>query len=62
MLAPKHSVSARLAGGPGVQHVIQTKFAVVALLGWKLAGLNDPELQHIVHPSTVVLREGEDRR
>lgn len=42
VLAPKHSVSARLAGGPGVQHIIQAKFAVVALLGWKLTGLNDP--------------------
>lgn len=56
VLAPKNSVSARLAGGSGVQHVIQTKFAVVALLGRKLTGLNDPQFQHVVHPTTVVLR------
>lgn len=58
VLAPKDSVSARLAGGSGVQHVIQTKFAVVALLGRKLTGLNDPQFQHVVHPTTVVLRGG----
>lgn len=59
VLAPKNSVSARLAGGSGVQHVIQTKFAVVALLGRKLTGLNDPQFQHVVHPTTVVLRGGQ---
>lgn len=58
VLAPKNSVSARLAGGSGIQHVIQTKFAVVALLGRKLTGLNDPQFQHVVHPTTVVLWGG----
>lgn len=62
VLAPKNSVSARLAGGSCVQHVIQTEFAVVALLGRKLAGLDDPQFQHIVHPTTVVLRGDEGRR
>ena len=55
MLAPENGVSAGLAGGACVQHVVQTKFAVVALLGWKLAGLDDPQFEHIIHPSAVVL-------
>lgn len=57
MLAPENSVGAGLAGGARVQHVVQTKLAVVAFLGWKLSGLDDPQLEHIVHPSAVVLFE-----
>lgn len=59
MLAPENGVGARLAGGACVQHVVQTKFAVVALLGWKLAGLDDPQFEHIVHPPAVVLHRDE---
>lgn len=60
MLAPEDGVGAGLAGGACVQHVVQTKFAVVALLGWKLAGLDDPQFEHIVHPPAVVLHGDED--
>lgn len=58
VLAPEHRVGPGLAGGAGVQHVVQTKFAVIAFLGWKLAGLDDPQFEHIVNPATVVLRGG----
>lgn len=61
VLAPENGVGAGLAGGTCVQHVVQTKFAVVAFLGWKLAGLDDPQFEHIVHPPAVVLRGGEVR-
>lgn len=56
VLAPEHSVSAGLAGGAGVQQVVQAQFAVVALLCWKLASLDDPQFEHIVYPPAVVLR------
>ena len=56
MLAPEDRVSAGFAGGACIQHVIQAKFAVVALFGWKLTGLDDPEFEHIVYPPAVVLR------
>lgn len=56
VLAPEHGVRAGLAGGARVQHVVQAKFAVVAFLGREFSGLDDPQLEHIVHPPTVVLR------
>lgn len=55
VLAPEDSVGARFAGGACVQHVVQTQFTVIAFFGWQLTGLNDPELQDIVHPPAVVL-------
>lgn len=61
VLAPEDRVGAGLAGGACVQHVVQTKLAVVAFLGWKLAGLDDPQFEHIVHPPAVVLRGDEVR-
>lgn len=55
VLAPEDGVGARLAGGARVQHVVQAQLAIVALLGRELAGLDDPQLQHVVHPPAVVL-------
>ncbi len=61
VLAPENGVGAGLAGSACVQHVVQTKFAVVAFLGWKLASLDDPQFEHIVHPPAVVLHRDEVR-
>lgn len=55
VLAPEDGVGAGLAGGPGVQHVIQAQLAVVALLGRELAGFDYPQFEHVVHPPAVVL-------
>ena len=55
MLAPEDGVRAGLAGGARVQHVVQTQLAVVAFLSWEVPRLDDPQLEHIVHPSAVVL-------
>lgn len=59
VLAPEDGVGARLAGGARVQHVVQAQLAVVALLGRQLARLDDPQLQHVVHPPAVVLQDDE---
>lgn len=55
VLAPEDSVGAGFAGGACVQHVVQTQFTVVAFFGRQFPGLNDPELQDVVHPPAVVL-------
>lgn len=55
MLAPEDGVSPGFAGGACVQHVIQTQLAVVAFLSGEVSGFDDPQLEHIVHPSAVVL-------
>lgn len=57
VLAPEDGVGAGLAGGACVQHVVQAQLAVVALLGRELSGLDDPQLEHVVHPSAVVLHQ-----
>ena len=56
VFSPEDGVGARLAGRARVQHVVQAKLAVVALLGGKLARLDDPQLQDVVDPPAVVLR------
>lgn len=55
MFSPEDGVGARFAGGACIQHVIQAQLTIVALLSWKISGLNDPQLEHIFHPSAVVL-------
>lgn len=55
MLAPEDSVCPGFAGGAGVQHVIQTQLAIIAFLCWEVSRFNDPQLEHIVHPSAVIL-------
>lgn len=55
MLAPEHGVGPGFAGGACVQHVIQTQFTIVAFLSWKVSSFDDPQLEHIFHPSAVVL-------
>lgn len=44
----------QLAGGPGVEDLVQTDLAHV-LLRWKVFGLNDPQFEHVLHPPAVVL-------
>lgn len=56
MLAPENGVGPGFAGGACIQHVIKTKLTIVALLSRKVSSLNDPQLEHIVHPSAVVLK------
>lgn len=56
VLTPEHGVCSRLAGGACVQHVIQTQLAVVALFRWKVPRLDNPQLENIVHPTTVILQ------
>lgn len=55
VFAPEDSVGAGFAGGACVQHVIQTQFTVIAFFGRQLPGLDDPELQDVIHPPAVVL-------
>lgn len=55
MLAPEDGVGPGFAGGACVQHVIQTQLTIVAFLSRKVSSFNDPQLEHIVHPSAVVL-------
>lgn len=55
MLAPEHGVCPGFAGGAGVQHVIQTQLAIVTFLRWEVSCLNDPQLEHIIHPPAVIL-------
>lgn len=55
VLAPEDRVSPRFAGGSCVQHVVQTQLAVVAFLCGKVSSFDDPQLEHVVHPSAVVL-------
>lgn len=59
VLSPEDGVGAGLAGGAGVQHVVQAQLAVVALLSRELTGFNYPQFQHIVHPPAIVLHEDE---
>lgn len=61
VLAPEDSVGAGFAGGACIQHVVQTQFTVVTFFGWQLPGLDDPELQDIVHSPTVVLSVRKER-
>ena len=56
MLPPEDGISAGFAGGACVQHVIKTQLTIVAFLSWKISSLNDPQLEHIVHPSAVILK------
>lgn len=55
MLAPEDGVGPGFAGGACVQHVIQTQLTIVAFLRWKVSSFDDPQLEHIVHSSAVVL-------
>jgi len=55
MLAPEDGVGPGFAGGACVQHVIQTQLTIVALLSREVSSFNDPQLEHIIHPSAVVL-------
>ena len=61
VLAPEDGVGAGLAGGAGVQHVVQAQFAVVAFLSRQLPRLDDPQLQDVVYPPAVVLERTKDR-
>lgn len=56
MLAPEDGVGPGFAGGARVQHVVQTQLTIVALLGRKVSSFDDPQFEHIVHPSAVVLK------
>ena len=62
VFTPEDGVRSGLAGGACVQHVIQAELAVVAFLGWELPCLDNPKLQDIVHPPTVVLESGGQRK
>lgn len=56
VLPPKDVVSLELAGGAGVQRVIQTELTEVFLFGWQVLGLDDPQPQQVLNPATVVLQ------
>ncbi len=60
VFAPEHGVCARFAGGSRVQHVVQTQLAVIALLRRKISGLDDPQLQHVIHTPAVILQPHRD--
>lgn len=55
VLPPEDVVGLELAGGAGVQRVVQAQLAEVFLFGWQVLGLDDPQLQQVFHPATVVL-------
>jgi len=61
VLAPEHVVGLQLAGGAGVERVVQAQLAEVLLLGRQVLGLDDPEPQQVLHPPAVVLQEGTTR-
>lgn len=61
VLPPEHIVALQLAGGAGVERVVQAQLAEVFLFGWQVLGLDDPQLQHVLHPAAVVLETGEER-
>lgn len=56
MLAPEDRVGPGLAGGACIQHVIQTKLTIIAFLSWKVSSFNDPQLEHVINSSAVVLK------
>lgn len=56
VLPPKDVVGLELAGGTGVERVVQTELAEVLLFGRQVLGLDDPQLQQVLHPPTVVLQ------
>lgn len=55
VLSPEDIVSLEFTGGAGVEGVIQTELAEVFLFGWQVLRLDDPQLQHVLYPATVVL-------
>lgn len=55
MLSPEDGVCPGFAGGACIQHVIQTQLTIVTLLRRKVSSFDDPQLEHIVHTSAVVL-------
>ncbi len=55
VLAPEQAVVASLAGGSGVQHVVQTQLAEILLLRRQVFGFDDPQSQQVLRPPTVVL-------
>lgn len=61
VLPPEHVVGLQLAGGAGVERVVQAQLAEVFLLGRQVLGFDDPQLQHVLHPAAVVLETGKKR-
>lgn len=57
MLAPEDCVGPGFAGGAGIKHVIQTQLTIIAFLSWEVSSFNDPQLEHIVNPSAVILKD-----
>lgn len=55
MLSPEDGVRPGFAGGACIQHVIQTKLTIITLLCREVSSFDDPQLEHIVHTSAVVL-------
>lgn len=55
VLAPEQAVVASLAGGSGVEDVVQTKLAEIFLLRRQIFGLDDPQTQQVLSSPTVVL-------
>lgn len=57
VLTPEDVVGLELAGGAGVKRVVQAQLAEILLLGRQILGLDDPQLQQVLHPPAVVLRQ-----
>lgn len=55
MLSPEDGVCPGFAGGACIQHVIQTQLTIVTLFRRKVSSFDDPQFEHIVHASAVVL-------
>lgn len=56
VLAPEQAVVSGLAGGPGVQDVVQTQLTEIFLLRRQIFGLDDPQSQQVLGSPAVVLQ------
>lgn len=62
VLSPEDVVGLELAGGAGVERVVEAELTVVFLFGRQILGFDDPQPQHVLDPSAVVLETEDDRK
>lgn len=55
VFTPEDVIRLQLAGGAGIETVIQAELTEVLFLGRKVLSFDDPQLERILHPPTVVL-------
>lgn len=55
VFTPEDVIRLQLAGGAGIEAVVQAELTEVLFLGRKVLSFDDPQLKRILHPPTVVL-------